>query len=120
MEWAMSILLNHPQVLEKAKAEIDIQVGQDRLLEDSDLPRLPYLQCIVSETLRMFPVLPLLLPHLSSQDCQIGGFDIPGGTMLLVNAWAIHRDPKLWDEPEVFKPCVKHNLLRSCVKHGQS
>ncbi|CBI18830.3 unnamed protein product, partial [Vitis vinifera] len=104
MEWAMTLLLNHPDVLKKAKAELDIHVGKDRLIEESDLPELRYLQRIISETLRLFPVAPLLVPHMSSDDCQIGGFDIPGGTFLLINAWAIHRDPQVWEDPTSFIP----------------
>ncbi|KAJ9670577.1 hypothetical protein PVL29_026860 [Vitis rotundifolia] len=104
MEWAMTLLLNHPDILEKAKAELDMHVGKDRLIEESDLPKLQYLQSIISETLRLFPVAPLLLPHMSSDDCQIGGFDIPRGTLLLVNAWALHRDPQVWEDPTSFKP----------------
>ncbi|RVW57449.1 cytochrome P450 81Q32 [Vitis vinifera] len=104
MEWAMTLLLNHPDVLEKAKAELDMHVGKDRLIEESDLPKLRYLRSIISETLRVFPVAPLLLPHMSSDDCQIGGFDIPRGTLLLVNVWALHRDPQVWEDPTSFKP----------------
>ncbi|KAM7514381.1 hypothetical protein LguiA_003964 [Lonicera macranthoides] len=104
IEWAMSLLLNHPEVLEKTRAELDNNVGQDHLVDESDLSKLPYLQCIVNETLRLFPAAPLLLPHLSSDDCTVGGFDIPRGTMLLANAWAIHRDPKVWDDPTNFRP----------------
>ncbi|XP_058080870.1 cytochrome P450 81Q32-like [Magnolia sinica] len=103
MEWAMSLLLNHPDVLEKAKAELDLQVGP-RLLDESDLAKLPYLDCIINETLRLYPVAPLLLPHESSEESIVGGFNVPYGTMLLVNAWAIHRDPKLWVDPIDFKP----------------
>ncbi|KAK2985666.1 hypothetical protein RJ640_006929 [Escallonia rubra] len=104
IEWAMSLLLNHPEVLEKAKAELDSHIGHERLADESDLPKLHYLQSIVKETLRLYPVAPLLVPHESSADCTIGGFDIPRGNMLLVNAWAIHRDPKVWDDPASFKP----------------
>ncbi|CBI33745.3 unnamed protein product, partial [Vitis vinifera] len=104
MEWAMTLLLNHPDVLEKAKVELDMHVGKDRLIEESDLPKLRYLQSIISETMRAFPVGPLLVPHMSSDDCQIGGFDIPRGTLLLVNAWALHRDPQVWEDPTSFKP----------------
>ncbi|XP_058080303.1 cytochrome P450 81Q32-like [Magnolia sinica] len=102
-EWAMSLQLNHPDVLEKAKAELDMHVGP-RLLEESDLAKLPYLHCIINETLRLYPVAPLLLPHESSEESILGGFDVPRGTMLLVNVWAIHRDPKLWVDPTDFKP----------------
>ncbi|XVF36376.1 hypothetical protein REPUB_Repub19eG0053500 [Reevesia pubescens] len=104
LEWAMSFLLNHPEVLQKAQTEIDKVVGQDRLMDESDLANLRYLQCIISETMRIKPVGPLLIPHESSEDCVVGGYHIPCGTMLLVNTWAIHNDPNNWEEPTKFKP----------------
>ncbi|KDP32014.1 hypothetical protein JCGZ_12475 [Jatropha curcas] len=104
LEWAMSYLLNHPSSLRKAREEIDIQMGKESLIDEPDLPKLLYLQNIISETLRLNPAAPLLVPHMSSEDCKIGGYDVPRGTMLLVNAWAIHRDPKLWDDAMSFKP----------------
>lgn len=104
IEWAMSALLNHPEKLEKAKAELDSIVGSNRLIDESEVPKLSYLQNIISETFRLFPAAPLLVPHESSDDCKIGGYDIPKGTILLVNAWAIHRDPMTWDDPASFKP----------------
>jgi cytochrome P450 len=104
LEWAMSLLLNHLEVLQKVKIEIDNQVGSERLINDLDLTKLPYLHCVINETLRLYPPAPLLLPHFSSTACSVGGFHVPQGTILLVNAWAIHRDPKLWEEPTRFKP----------------
>ncbi|KAB1669449.1 hypothetical protein ES319_1Z043600v1 [Gossypium barbadense] len=104
VEWAMSFLLNHPQVLNKARIEIDTVVGQNRLIEESDLPNLPYLHCIINETFRIKPTGPLLVPHESSKECLVGGYRIPHGTMLLVNAWAIQNDPNNWEEPNVFRP----------------
>eukprot|EP00262_Sarcandra_glabra_P003301 TRINITY_DN13961_c1_g2_i3.p1 TRINITY_DN13961_c1_g2~~TRINITY_DN13961_c1_g2_i3.p1 ORF type:complete len:194 (-),score=20.74 TRINITY_DN13961_c1_g2_i3:170-751(-) len=104
MEWAMSLLLNHPESLIKARAQIDCHVGHDRLLDESDLPNLPYLTGIVNETLRLYPVVPFLVPHESSDECTVGGYTVPSGTMLLVNTWAIQRDPKLWVEPTRFMP----------------
>ncbi|XP_054786983.1 cytochrome P450 81E8-like [Prosopis cineraria] len=104
LEWAMSSLLNNPKVMEKAKKEIDTHIGNDRLVDEPDISKLPYLQSIISETLRLHPAAPLLVPHEASNDCTIGGYNVPRGTMVLVNAWAIHRDPQLWDDPTSFKP----------------
>lgn len=104
MEWALSLLLNHPQVLKKAEMEIENHVGQERLIEESDISNLPYLRCIVTETLRMYPAGPLLVPHESSEKCTIGGYHVPANTMLLVNLWAIQNDPKNWENPRKFEP----------------
>ncbi|PIA38931.1 hypothetical protein AQUCO_02700251v1 [Aquilegia coerulea] len=104
MEWAMSLLLNHPEVLKKARNEIDFNVGHDRLLNESDFINLPYLHNIINETLRMCTLQPFLAPHESSEDCTIGGYHIPKGTMLLINQLALHNDPKIWPEPTMFKP----------------
>lgn len=104
LEWAMSLLLNHPDVLKRAQEEIESNVGRDRLLDKTDLPRLPYLHCIISETLRLYPPTPMLLPHEASTDCKIHGYDVPAGSMVLVNAYAIHRDPAMWEDPEEFRP----------------
>ncbi|KAJ0785669.1 putative cytochrome P450 [Helianthus annuus] len=100
----MALLLNHPEVLERARTELDNYIGQERMVEEADLSNLPYIQCIINETLRLFPAGPLLVPHEPSQDCTIGGFDVARGTMVLVNAWAIHRDPMVWDDSLSFKP----------------
>ncbi|KAB5574462.1 hypothetical protein DKX38_001656 [Salix brachista] len=111
LEWALANLLNHPRVLKKAKTELDTQVGY-HLIKESDFAKLQYLRCIISETLRLYRVGPLLVPLLASADCTIGGYDVPvmavrvfpAGTTLVVNAWAIHIDPTLWEDPTSFKP----------------
>lgn len=103
MEWSMSLLLNNPQEHKKLREEIDTQVGHGRMLKQSDLPNLPYLRCIINATLWLYPVAPLLLPHISFEDCTMGGYHIPRGTTLLVNVWAPHKDPKLlenWGNPK--------------------
>ncbi|KAG2303222.1 hypothetical protein Bca52824_031873 [Brassica carinata] len=105
LEWAMANLLNHPDVLAKVKTELKNVVSREgRLMEESDTTTCTYLNNVISETLRLYPAVPMLLPHLSSVDCKVSGYDIPRDTWLLINAWAIQRDPKLWDEPEAFKP----------------
>lgn len=104
IQWAMRLLLAHPKVFQKLRFEIDSKVGNKRLLNDSDFNNLPYLQCVINETLRLYSLVPLLLPHYSLEDCSVGGYHVPKNTILMVNAWAIHRDPELWDEPEKFIP----------------
>ncbi|KAL0427082.1 UNVERIFIED_CONTAM: cytochrome [Sesamum latifolium] len=104
IEWAMSALLNHPEKLDKARAEIDNLIGNNRLVNETDLSKLPYLQNIILETFRLFPAAPLLVPHEASADCMLGGYDILRGTIVLVNAWTIHRDPFVWDDPTSFNP----------------
>ncbi|KAL2471614.1 Cytochrome [Abeliophyllum distichum] len=103
MEWALSVLLNNPEILKKAQMEIDNHVGQERLIDESDIANLPYLRCIINETLRMYPPGPLVI-HESSEDCIVGGYRVSRGTMLLVNFWAIHNDPKIWEDSRIFKP----------------
>ncbi|CAH2061398.1 unnamed protein product [Thlaspi arvense] len=104
LEWAMLNLLNHPEVLRKVRTEIDTKIGFDRLIDEPDTKNLPYLQGIVLETLRLHPAAPTLVPHMTSDDCVMAGYDVPRGTMLLVNVWAMHRDPSIWEDPEMFKP----------------
>lgn len=100
----MSLVLNHPDVLKKARAELDRHVGHGRSAEESDLAKLSDLQCIINEALRLFSAAPLLVPHESSDYCTIGGYDVPPSAMLMVNAMAIHTDPKVWADPESFRP----------------
>ncbi|GLJ19637.1 hypothetical protein SUGI_0355670 [Cryptomeria japonica] len=104
IEWALSALIKHPEILGKAQQEIDTHVGRDRLMEESDIHKLKYLQAIVKETFRLFPAAPLLLPHVSIGACTVGGYCVPAGTQLLVNVWAIHRDAAVWERPMEFDP----------------
>lgn len=104
LQWALSHLLNNPIALEKATTEMDLLVGQERVVNEVDLSNLSYLRGIISETLRLSPAGPLLVPHCASEDCKIGGYDIPRNTIVLVNVWAIHRDPNLWEDATSFRP----------------
>ncbi|WRX30117.1 Cytochrome P450 - like 10 [Theobroma cacao] len=104
MESAVSHLISHPEVFRKAREEIDANIGQSKLLHDADLGKLPYLHCIINETLRLGSTGPIIPPHESSKECTVGGYNIPQGTMLLVNAFALYNDTKLWEDPDMFKP----------------
>lgn len=104
LEWAMTELLRNPRILKKVQNEVSgIADGKPDISED-DLDKMHYLKAIIKETLRLYPPIPLLVPRESTQDVKINGFDIAAGTMVMTNAWAIGRDPSLWDQPEEFQP----------------
>ncbi|PON87938.1 Cytochrome P450, E-class, group I [Trema orientale] len=102
-EWALAELINHPNFMKKAVEEIDTVVGKTKLVQESDIANLPYLQAIIKETLRLHPP-SAFLPRESSERRTINGYDIPEKTWLFINAWAIARDPKYWEDPLEFKP----------------
>lgn len=105
MEWAMSELLRRPDALAAATDELDRVVGRDRWVTERDLPHLPYIDAVVKETMRLHPVGPLLVPHLAREDTMVAGYDVPAGARVLVNVWAIARDPASWpDQPQEFRP----------------
>ncbi|KAM0027693.1 putative 3,9-dihydroxypterocarpan 6A-monooxygenase [Helianthus debilis subsp. tardiflorus] len=103
MEWALAELINHPNIMKKAVEEIDQVVGKSRLVQESDIPNLPYLQAIVKESLRLHPTAPMI-QRLSTRDCTVGGYHIPANTTTLVNVWSLGRDPAHWESPLEFRP----------------
>ncbi|KAG2666505.1 hypothetical protein I3843_15G062300 [Carya illinoinensis] len=104
LTWAISLLLNNLHVLKNAQKELDDQVGKERIVEDSDISKLVYLQAIVKETLRLYPAVPLGGPRELTENCMIGGYHIPKGTRLIVNIWKVQTDSKIWSDPLEFKP----------------
>lgn len=106
MEWAMTELLQNKEIMNKVREELDSVVGPGNLVEELNLSELHYLNAVLKEVLRLHPPAPLLLPRAASRACTVGGYRIPygTGTQLLVNAWAIHRDATLWDDPYRFRP----------------
>ncbi|CAL5432782.1 unnamed protein product [Camellia sinensis] len=104
IEFAMAEMMNKPEVMKKAQEELETVVGKDSIVEESHIKKLPYLQAILKEVLRLHPVLPLMVPHCPSQTCIIGGYTIPKGARVFSNVWAIHRDPSIWENPLEFRP----------------
>jgi cytochrome P450 len=90
--------------MEKAKEELDIHVGKERCVRESDIDNLVYLQAIVKETLRLYPPGPLAAPREFSSNCTLGGYKVKKGTRLITNLWKIHTDPSIWPNPLDFKP----------------
>ncbi|XAR73808.1 hypothetical protein NMG60_11007902 [Bertholletia excelsa] len=103
IEWAMAELLKSPGDLKRVQQELAEVVGLDRRLEEADFEKLTYLKCALKETLRLHPPIPLLL-HETAEDAEVAGYYIPAKCRVMINAWAIGRDPNSWDDPDSFKP----------------
>lgn len=106
LNWTMTELIRSPAAMAKVQAEVrEAFKGKSRITED-DLANaeLRYLKLVIKETLRLHTHLPFLIPRQCRETCQVMGYDIPKGTAVLVNVWAICRDPKYWEDGDVFKP----------------
>ncbi|KAG8473748.1 hypothetical protein CXB51_035552 [Gossypium anomalum] len=105
IEWTLAELLRHPPVMVALQQELERIVGRHRMVEESDLPKLTYLDVVIKESLRLHPVAPLLLPRESTKDITIDGYFIPKKSRILVNVWSMGRDHKVWsDNAEEFFP----------------
>ncbi|XP_001200025.2 cytochrome P450 2J2-like [Strongylocentrotus purpuratus] len=100
--WAILYLAVYPDVQKKVQSELDAVVGRGRQPNTSDRPNLPYCDATLMEVMRIRPVLPVALPHMTSADVSIGPYTIPKGTIVIPNLWAVHHDPKEWCDPQLF------------------
>ncbi|KAK9114876.1 hypothetical protein Syun_021673 [Stephania yunnanensis] len=105
VNWAIPELLRHPKRMKRVQDELREVVGMDRMVEETDLPKLNYLNMVIKETMRLHPVAPLIVPHESVEDSTINGYFKPKKSRVLVNVWTIGRDPNAWSEDaEEFNP----------------
>ncbi|CAN7019057.1 unnamed protein product, partial [Brassica rapa subsp. trilocularis] len=102
-QWIMAELINHPEILKTLREEIESVVGKTRLVQETDLSNLPYLQAVVKEGLRLHPHSPILV-RTAAEGCKIGEFYIPQNTTMIINSYAVMRDPDSWEEPDEFQP----------------
>ncbi|KAL3653161.1 hypothetical protein CASFOL_002842 [Castilleja foliolosa] len=98
LDWAMAEMLKNPEILKKAQDEVRQTFDGNGFVDESRFDELKYLRAVIKETLRLHPPAPLLLPRVSRERCEINGYEIPEKTWVLVNAWAIGRDPEYWEE----------------------
>ncbi|CAN4125073.1 unnamed protein product [Withania somnifera] len=104
LEWAMAELMKNPQVMEQAQAEVRQAFEGKSVITESEVQQLDYLRLVIKETLRLHAPVPLLVPRVARQRCELGGYEIQANTRLMVNAWAICRDSKYWENAECFEP----------------
>jgi cytochrome P450 len=105
MEWAMAELLKNPEIMTKAQLEVRQMLGPNRdIITNNEIGQLHYMRLVIKEILRLHTITPLHGPREAREDCEIMGYAIPKGTKIIVNTFAISRDPKYWDNPEAFYP----------------
>ncbi|XP_059664646.1 desmethyl-deoxy-podophyllotoxin synthase-like [Cornus florida] len=102
--WTLSEMMRNPGIMEKAQAEVRQVLKGKSKIEEMDIWELHYLKLVIKETLRLHPPAPLLVPREARERCEINGYDVPIKTKVIVNAWAIGRDPKSWTNAKCFEP----------------
>ncbi|KAL3534184.1 hypothetical protein ACH5RR_002645 [Cinchona calisaya] len=103
LTWTLAELINHPKVFKKLREEINTVVGSKRLVQESDVPKLPFLQAVVKESLRLHAPAPLIF-RSCGEDCKINGYDILANERIAFNVYAIMRDSNSWENPLDFLP----------------
>lgn len=104
LSWAFLYMAVWPEIQAKVHEELDRIIGSERSPAYSDRPLLPYTEAVLLETHRYATIVPLSVPHMTSRSTQLMGYTIPAATFVVQNLWAVHHDPKNWDEPEIFRP----------------
>ncbi|KAG2275853.1 hypothetical protein Bca52824_058408 [Brassica carinata] len=104
IEWVLTELLRSPENMKRVQDELATVVGLERWsVEDTHLEKLSFLKCVLKDTLRLHPPFPLLL-HETVEEAEVSGYFIPKGSRVMVNTYALGRDPASWSDPEIFNP----------------
>ncbi|KAL5750623.1 hypothetical protein ACOSP7_025226 [Xanthoceras sorbifolium] len=109
MGWAMIELVKNSSIMKEAQEEVRRVVGDKSKINENNVNQIEYLKCIVKEALRLHAL--VMITRATTTSTKLEGYDIPPKTIVLINAWAIQRDPKLWDRPEEFIPKRFANIL---------
>ncbi|KAF2612316.1 hypothetical protein F2Q70_00009235 [Brassica cretica] len=104
IEFAMAELIKNQESMKKAQHELDEVVGKDNIVEESHITKLPYIVAIMKETLRLYPTVPLLVPHRPAETTVVSGYTVPKDTKIFINVWSIQRDPNVWENSNEFRP----------------
>uniref|UniRef100_A0A7N0UZA3 Cytochrome P450 n=1 Tax=Kalanchoe fedtschenkoi TaxID=63787 RepID=A0A7N0UZA3_KALFE len=104
VEWVLAELLSQPELMRKAVKEVDEVVGKERLVQESDIPNLHFLNACARESFRLHPTAYFIPPHVAMADTTVAGYFIPKGSQVNLSRFGVGRNPKVWDDPLVFKP----------------
>ncbi|KAK9070138.1 hypothetical protein SSX86_010538 [Deinandra increscens subsp. villosa] len=103
IEWAMAELIKNKEIMHKVQEELKHEFNPNNIIK-SDLSKLTYFNACIKETLRLHPVVPVLIPRRAIEACEVMNYTIPQNAQVWVNVWAISHDPKVWEDPNTFKP----------------
>ncbi|XP_033626927.1 cytochrome P450 2J6-like [Asterias rubens] len=104
LRWSMLYMMAYPDVQHRVQKELDDVTLGNRLPKTTDKPKLPYTEAVLCEIQRCSTIVPLAVPHYSSEDTTLSGFNIPKGTIVISNLWHQHHDPLVWEQPDKFLP----------------
>ncbi|KAL4805914.1 cytochrome P450 [Aspergillus unguis] len=97
-------MIMFPEVQDAAQKEIDRVIGSGRLPGFNDRGSLPYINALVKELLRWWPIAPMGFPHTATEDIEYNGMHIPKGAIFLPSVWSILHDPEIYPDPDRFDP----------------
>ncbi|XP_032184701.1 cytochrome P450 4V2 isoform X1 [Mustela erminea] len=104
INWSLYLLGSYPEVQKQVDSELEEVFGKsDRPATLEDLKKLKYLECVIKESLRLFPSVPLFARNLN-EDCEVGGYKIVKGSQVIIIPYVLHRDPRYFPNPEEFQP----------------
>nr|CAB3502550.1 unnamed protein product [Digitaria exilis] len=104
VEWALAEMMNKPEVMEKAMKELNAVVGKERLVQESDIPRLNYLKSCIREAFRLHPYHAFNVPHVAMKDTTLSGYMIPKDSHVIISRLGLGRNPNTWAAPLEFQP----------------
>ncbi|XP_004642498.1 cytochrome P450 2D4-like [Octodon degus] len=117
LDWALKLMILHPDVQCRVQQEIDEVMGQGRYPEMGDQAHMPFTNAVIHEVQRFGDILPVNFPHVASRDIEVQGFLISKGTGLVVNLSSVLKDATIWEKPFHFYPEHFLNTEGQFVKH---
>ncbi|XP_038059989.1 cytochrome P450 2U1-like [Patiria miniata] len=104
LRWALLYMITHPHVQRKVQEELDEVIGRTRMPSLEERPLLNYAQAVINEIQRVRYIAAITVPRATTEDSKLNGYDIPKGTTIMPVMWAVMHNPKVWPEPDHFRP----------------
>lgn len=104
LQWLLFFLIRYPEIQKKMQYEVDKVIGRDRLPCVDDQTNLPYIMAFLYELMRFSSFVPVTIPHATTTDTNLMGYNIPKNTVVFVNQWSVNHDSLKWSRPEEFDP----------------